>query len=253
VKVVKSGWEIKEEYREIFIEESQEQIEDWETSLLKLETNPSDIELINQLFRSIHTLKGSAGFVGFDKLQELNHDLESLLQDVRDEKLKLSESIIELMFDGLDITRRMIKSFSEEKDFEEDTSDFLNKLKKYSNDETTVRKKEKETLEESGEKNEVNKVDLNERDIVETSEEKSGGMIYKIEIEINAGNKEAYLRALLIQHRFEEVGKVITIAPPLEELKTRSEPFHYQVVVESYKEIDALEMAANIDLVKVIG
>jgi len=59
-----SKWELKEEYRNIFIQESQDQIQEWVESLLELE--------IDRLFRATHTLKGSAGFVGFSDLQFTN-------------------------------------------------------------------------------------------------------------------------------------------------------------------------------------
>ena len=60
--------EVKAEYREIFAEEARDHVEEWEQSLLRLEHTPGDRELIHGMFRAIHTLKGSSGFIGFDKL-----------------------------------------------------------------------------------------------------------------------------------------------------------------------------------------
>ena len=83
-------WEVKEEYRQIFLEESQDQIQEWEESLLALEKNPRDTEQIDTMFRAVHTLKGSAGFVGFKELQGMAHNLESALQSVRDEGVEFT-------------------------------------------------------------------------------------------------------------------------------------------------------------------
>ena len=76
------AWEVKDEYRNIFLEESQDQLQEWEDSILSLEKSPSDGETIDRLFRAVHTLKGSAGFVGFEGIQNLTHELETKLQDV---------------------------------------------------------------------------------------------------------------------------------------------------------------------------
>jgi len=67
-----SKWELKEEYRNIFIQESQDQIQEWVESLLELEKSSDNREQIDRLFRATHTLKGSAGFVGFSDLQFTN-------------------------------------------------------------------------------------------------------------------------------------------------------------------------------------
>jgi len=57
--------EVKAEYLAIFSEEASDQLREWEESLLALEKSPGDREQINGMFRAIHTLKGSAGFIGF--------------------------------------------------------------------------------------------------------------------------------------------------------------------------------------------
>jgi len=76
--------EVKAEYRTIFCEEAADQLREWEESLLALEKNPQDAEQLNRMFRALHTMKGSAGFIGFDGLARVAHDLESSLQQVRE-------------------------------------------------------------------------------------------------------------------------------------------------------------------------
>ena len=117
--------EVKAEYKAIFSEEAREHIEEWESSLLDLEKHPEDKELIHQMFRAIHTLKGSAGFVGFEKLQKVTHALESALQDVRDGVTKLTPETVDVLFKGLDLSRRMVESFTAGEEFGEDIEAFL--------------------------------------------------------------------------------------------------------------------------------
>ena len=65
--------------------------------LTTLEQQPGDQELINSIFRKVHTLKGGAGFLGFKKLQELTHAGESLLDRIREGKLKVSSPICDIL------------------------------------------------------------------------------------------------------------------------------------------------------------
>ena len=120
-----STWEVKEEYRQIFLEESQDQIQEREEGLLALEKNPRDTEQIDKMFRAIHTLKGSAGFVGFKELQGMAHDLESALQPVRDRGVEFTPEMMEIFFEGHDISLRMIESFSLDEPFGEDIDEFM--------------------------------------------------------------------------------------------------------------------------------
>ena len=120
--------EVKAEYRTIFAEESKEHLEAWESALLNLEKNPGNKELINEMFRAIHTLKGSSGFIGFKKLQQVTHDLENALQDARDGYMEFSAKTVELLFQGLDLCDEMVESFTAGQEFEGDIEGFLDRL-----------------------------------------------------------------------------------------------------------------------------
>jgi len=66
-----------EQYKQLFIEEAREHLEILTKSLLILEKEPENIEVINMLFRSAHTLKGSSGMMGFKDFQQLTHAMET--------------------------------------------------------------------------------------------------------------------------------------------------------------------------------
>ena len=104
--------EVKAEYLAIFSEEASDQLREWEESLLALEKDPEDREPLNALFRAVHTLKGSAGFIGFDTLQRLAHDLESSLSSVRDGQRRYDDTLGGLLFEGLDLARSIIDAFA---------------------------------------------------------------------------------------------------------------------------------------------
>src|SRR6056297_1402373 len=77
-----------------------------------MEANPDDEEAIKTIFRSMHTLKGSAGFVNLTEIESFTHKLEILLSDLRDKKLKNSPEITEILFQSKDILNGMINAIS---------------------------------------------------------------------------------------------------------------------------------------------
>jgi len=82
--------------------ESVELLQNIEQGLLVLEENPSDSNTINSIFRAFHTFKGGAGFLHLHALQNLAHDLESLLDAVRQSKLQINSPIINVILAGSD-------------------------------------------------------------------------------------------------------------------------------------------------------
>ena len=83
-----------DELTQEFIAESQEGLERMELSLTELEKRPGDGELVAEIFRAVHTIKGTTGFLGFDRLQALAHTGESLLGALRDGKIAVCSELI---------------------------------------------------------------------------------------------------------------------------------------------------------------
>lgn len=87
--------------REVFLEESREILETLESDIVRLEEN-YDRELIDNIFRYVHTLKGSSGIAGFNDLYEFAHQLENLLDLVRSEELSVDAEIIDIILNSVD-------------------------------------------------------------------------------------------------------------------------------------------------------
>lgn len=88
-------------YRDIFIEELNDQLERMDQSLLALELSPS-VELVQTLFRAAHTIKGSASTMDFRELSELTHEVEYALEWVREKKPEMNSQLIDILFRSLD-------------------------------------------------------------------------------------------------------------------------------------------------------
>lgn len=101
------------EYTSQFIAEAGELTDKIEQELLELEKTGFNKELLNSIFRSFHTIKGTAGFMGFERTVELCHKTETLFSKMRDGELTPSSEIVDLAFASLDRLRELIKSVAE--------------------------------------------------------------------------------------------------------------------------------------------
>ena len=73
-----------QEMLDLFVQESSEHLQSLETDLIALESNPTDNDRLNSIFRSVHSIKGAAGFFGFDPIVKLAHVMESVMSLLRD-------------------------------------------------------------------------------------------------------------------------------------------------------------------------
>jgi two-component system chemotaxis sensor kinase CheA len=105
-----------------FLIESQEGLDRMERCLTELEERPQDKELLGEIFRSVHTIKGTTGFLGFKRLEKLAHAGESLLGLLRDGKMTAGATVITALLHLLDGLRELLKTI-EAKDSEGDGDD----------------------------------------------------------------------------------------------------------------------------------
>lgn len=90
------------EYREVFLEELEEQLQLMDEEILKLENEGESAQVIQSLFRAAHTLKGSSAAMGLDFMKQLTHEMEQLLDLVRSGKRRVTEMLIDRLFHALD-------------------------------------------------------------------------------------------------------------------------------------------------------
>jgi len=100
------------QYLEIFIEESLEHLQELNQNLLSLETNPGDMKTLNEIFRVAHTLKGMAGTMGFTGIANLTHQMENVLDAIRNGNIEVNSSMIDILFECLDYLSNSINTIS---------------------------------------------------------------------------------------------------------------------------------------------
>ena len=91
-----------QELLESFIVETQEILVQLDQELMALETGAGDRELLNSIFRSFHTLKGTSAFMGFDQITQITHEAEDLLNKLRHKELEVNSEIVDVLLEVLD-------------------------------------------------------------------------------------------------------------------------------------------------------
>ncbi len=212
------------QYMTMFIEESMDNLQTLNESLLDLEQDPSDVDKLNEIFRVAHTMKGMAATMGFSDIAELTHKMEDVLSEFRDGELSVTQEVVTVLFDCLDTLEKMITNVEEGIEEQVDIDaimEALNKVAKSGNSESSSENKSEQNaskhLEISDDKN---LVALNEYDysIIKQAIEKGYNAIeLKITLSENTLLKSA--RAFLIVKDLEETGEIIKSVPETQEIE----------------------------------
>ena len=96
-----------------FVSEAFEHLEAIEVNVLELEQAPDDIDIINNIFRPFHTVKGVSGFLNLTHINKLAHTTENLLDDVRNNKIAMNADIIDIVLGVGDFLRSMVQNISD--------------------------------------------------------------------------------------------------------------------------------------------
>ncbi|MFZ5979148.1 MAG: chemotaxis protein CheA [Candidatus Zixiibacteriota bacterium] len=111
-----------------FLVEADELIESLDTNLVKLEEAPSDLNLLNEIFRAAHTIKGTSGFLGFDQVTTLTHKMEDILNKLRKAELVVTAEIMDVLLKSLDILKSLLENVREGNSEEVDLNEILASL-----------------------------------------------------------------------------------------------------------------------------
>jgi two-component system chemotaxis sensor kinase CheA len=111
-----------------FITEANEHLEEMESCLLRLEKEPDDSATLNDIFRSIHTIKGASQFVGLPRISELSHKMENLLDLLRQGETKVNQDIIDTLIDTRDRLISLTKELEINQDEESEIDDLLSRI-----------------------------------------------------------------------------------------------------------------------------
>jgi len=230
------------QYKQLFIEEAREHIDNLTKGLLMIEKDPSNIEAINNLFRSAHTLKGSSAMMGLKDIATLTHAMEDVFDGLRKGE-KVTTDLINVLLECIDaLTYRLDKWQSGIAD-EIDVNPLLQKLKLFLNRET------------SGKEESQMKVEKPQR----TKGAKKGKAdvpIFEVKVKLSKDCVFKAVRARMIIERLSSKGEIVKINPSLRDIELEKVGDEIDIFVRSNaseKELkEHVESISEVEQVQVI-
>ena len=254
------------QYLEIFIDESEEHLQTLSDCIMVLEKEPDNKDTINEVFRAAHSLKGMAGTMGFKRMQRLTHDMENVFQEVRSEKVKVTSSMIDLLFKCLDAIEGYLDNVKASSDEgTEDNELIIKELNDFIAAEDGAaaapaqaepKKEEAPAQTAGGDDKKYFEFGLSEseKDKIKQAEE-GGAHIYGMTIYIQ---KECLLkaaRAFLVFKAVEEFGEILVYNPSSQDIEDEKFDCDFSIFIasdEPYEKIaEAAKSVSEID--KVVG
>lgn len=93
-----------------FLIEADELIESLDTNFVTLESSPDDLDLLNEIFRGVHTIKGTSSFLGFDQVTTLSHKMEDILNKLRKAEMTMCATTMDILLEGLDQLKVLLEN-----------------------------------------------------------------------------------------------------------------------------------------------
>ncbi|KWT84077.1 chemotaxis protein CheA [Candidatus Magnetominusculus xianensis] len=108
-----------------FLIETTEIVEDLSQKFVELENDKDNQDLVNGIFRSVHTIKGASGFLGFNQMVQLTHITESVLKKIKDGDIPLTPAVMDVILGSIDMVKVLLEHIKAKDGIEEDLTDIL--------------------------------------------------------------------------------------------------------------------------------
>jgi two-component system chemotaxis sensor kinase CheA len=136
---------ISQEDIKLFLVEADEQLQLLDEDIVKLEREGGNTKLLEEIFRAAHTLKGSSAMLGQNRMSQLAHALESVLDKVRKGTLKVSSNVVDALLNGLDVLRILKEELLSTKESAADVPGVISRLDAIIGNENIQLKKDTQT------------------------------------------------------------------------------------------------------------
>ncbi|WP_425447457.1 chemotaxis protein CheW [Dethiothermospora halolimnae] len=233
------------QYLDMFIEESKEHLQHMNDNLLTLENSPKDLNLVNEIFRVAHTLKGMAGTMGFTKIADLTHKMENVLHVIRNGEREVTTDLVDVLFECFDTLEAYTNNIIEQgSEGELDCTHIIEKLSMIEqgksisedsskDDDIIVNESTMSSEKVDNKEDEYNEYVVN---VLNKAKEKGLNTLkLKITIEENCMLKSA--RAFIIFNRLEEYSEIIQSTPPAEDIEDEKFDLSFSLTLVTEKTV----------------
>ncbi len=218
------------QYLGAFLDETDDNVQRLDDLLLALEKNMTDMDVINEIFRSAHTLKGMAGTMGFTNMMGLTHAMEDRLDAARKGTRPLTEADMNRLFQGLDTLQEMADSIrGGGNDSHIDVSDMVHDLRNESPAPAATTQAQA-PVEAAASSSGGEVVSSQDAEWVKRANEE-GSNAYSVHVTLSQSCLLKAARAYMVVNRLEEMGEIFRAEPPTDALEREEFEFDFTVYV----------------------
>jgi len=256
------------QYKELFITEAQEHLEYLNKFMLELEGDPGNLEVVTEIFRSAHTLKGMSATMGYSQLTEVTHEMENLLEQLRVGDTPVDSHVMDTLFACLDTIGAMVDSIVEDRKEPVDYHALISEIRGIvevgeetakpqaagvgegevtPGDEATGEERAGETAPEveaggipTKEMHAV--LEIDEQDMLRYSQI-PGMSVIRITVKLDTGCLLKSVRVFMVFKKLEQLGEVISSLPSIESLEDEKFEGSFQIGFATYEPSAKVESA----------
>lgn len=246
------------EFLEFYLLDSQEQIERLGAGLLQLEKEGGNIGLINDLFRSAHSLKGASGTMGFTPIVAMTHAAEDLLDRLRQGQIEVSLEMIDILLAVTDRVKAMLAQVEQRQDITLGYDDLVTSMKALISGEKPAAQVNPQPVEVQSKVLEADFVPLDfSLDPTESAKINNahimGYGVYQVDIKLAPNTLMKAVRAVMATQRMERMGTVIKLLPSVEDLEVgNTDSFSLLVLCDESIEEMRRELFEISELVEIV-
>jgi two-component system, chemotaxis family, sensor kinase CheA len=232
------------QYLEVFIEESKENLQTCNEQLLELEKNPENLTIVNEIFRSAHTLKGMSATMGYEDLANLTHKMENVLDAIRNEKIKVTPEILDVVFKSVDDLEAMVFSIADGGDGKRDVTEVVTLLQAIEKGEYIQSASNEAAATIAPEIHTLSmKYEAFEQTVIQQSFEQ-GFRCFEITVSLRDDCLLKAARVYMVFEVLEKLGEVIKSFPTVDQLE--EEQFDHSFVIAVVSKEDASDIEKSI-------
>ncbi|TLM98549.1 chemotaxis protein CheA, partial [bacterium] len=213
----------------IFLEEVEEHLQTLEEDLVKLEKEGDNPDLLQEIFRASHTLKGSSATIGHHRMANLTHAMENVLDKLRKNQLTVSSELIDVLFEALDHLRVLKDEIVNDEESDINLDEILQKLASAAQGE--VAEPVLKTAEAGTKKAEIT-LSFEEKDIIHKGTA-AGKQAFTIHLELDVEQEMMAVRSFVTLMALGEWCEVVASKPSQEEIEKEQVASELEIVVLS--------------------
>lgn len=235
------------EYKELFLAEAREYLQGLNTALLDLESNPANGEVLQEMFRAAHSLKGMSATMGYQLLANLTHQMENVLDFLRQGRLRTDRNVANLLFESLDLLEILLGRLDEPSACLGQVDKLVEKLRIVCDGSS-----EEAVFAENSVDAAILSLDEYEKEMLRAGCA-AGERARHLEVVLDASCLLKSVRAYMVFKLLEKYGHLVKTVPPAQELEEEqfADRFHLLILTQAADETILAELLQIAEVIKV--